>query len=72
MKNLAMAHERQKKQLTQLELGRICGIPETRVCKIETRRLLPGLEEARKIAGVLEKPLEVLFGEDGIAERSKN
>ncbi len=46
---------------TQRQLGKLCGIGEAMFSQIETFRQYPNFEKAKKIAEVLNTPLQVLF-----------
>lgn len=44
---------RRERNLTQLALARLSGLTESKICKIETERIVPTYEEKKKIADVL-------------------
>ena len=51
----------QEKRLHQYELARQVGITETRLSRIVRGRIEATIEEKRKLAQLLELPMDVLF-----------
>jgi DNA-binding XRE family transcriptional regulator len=56
--------------LSQVELGRRAGIPQTRISAIENSRVTPTLETLRRIGEALGAPVRLGLGEEMVSAGS--
>ena len=61
--NALMKKARKRKGLTQFELAQLVGLTENKISRLETSRDHPRAEVAQRIANVLGRTVDELFGE---------
>lgn len=60
---IRMKFIRLSRRIRQIQLAKFVGIPENRICKIETGRIIASPDEVTKIAKFLGVDEDVLFQE---------
>lgn len=65
MDNIRLAEIRKAQGLSQEQLSELSGVARVTIARIETGRTSPNMETMKRLADVLNVPLDVLAGRKG-------